>query len=60
MHYHKLSKHNWCKYCDEEFENKLQVTKHLMKIHGKYNETDQIKIESKENDDNNSNEQDNV
>ena len=31
-----------------------------MKIHGKYNEIDQIKIESKENDDNNSNEQDNV
>ena len=26
--------HNWCKYCDEEFSNKVEVAEHIDIIHG--------------------------
>ena len=59
LHNHKLSKHNWCKYCDEEFGNKLEVSEHLKEIHGKDDDAEQVKIENEEKQDyeNNSNEQ---
>ena len=34
LNLHKKINHNWCRYCDEEFDSKLEVTEHIEIIHG--------------------------